>query len=480
MPQAVMPEWLERKDFPNGPWSVQIGQPVRGDAWTNAVDRVMRAPDGNDPASRVIRAHEMMHARVSPRDGFVTVTEAYPHLNPDAVRAAEEYRVNVLIGVAGFDLNELADGSELTWGKRLAESSDWNAMVTSIAAMAGTKGGNDFIKGIKSVDAELAKSIREVEKAVVAHWRNVADKYIRRTGKRGRKVLTQDAAERGAKIVGSTEVTSVHNLPNGFVKFTLPLAIMLDGLLVIDDGTGSETGMGDDSTPTMADVKEAINAGKAGHFARLIVDHDVPLTRRVDGKLGRKRIAAVSGRNPRRIDRMLIDPERRVFDRKVKGKGGMVLIDQSGSMSLSEDQLWEIITAAPGCTIIGYSHRSGTTGKPNVWILADRGKVCESIPHGRNGNGVDGPALKYAASKRRSSEPFIWVCDGLVTDGASDEYFPNLGKECAELVIKHGVHMVPTVGKGVEALRKAARGPLPTRAEGLVADARVWKDYTKA
>lgn len=481
MPQTVMPEWLERRDFPNGPWSVQIGQPVRGDAWTNTVERVMRAPDGNDPASRVIRAHEMMHARVSPKDGFVTALDAFKGLNPEALRAAEEYRVNVLIGVAGFNLGELSDGSEATWGKRLAEAKDWNAIVTSIAALAGTKGSADFIRGIKTVDAGMAKSARAVEKAVIAHWRKVADKYILGTGKRGRKALTPEAEKRGAKIIGSTEADA-HGLPRGFIRFTIPLAIMLDGLLLRDDGTLAETGKGDmtDDLMTVEDIEDIINGGKAGHFARLMVDHNVPLTRRVDGKLGRKRVAAVSGRNPRRIERLLTDPERRVFDRKIKGKGGVVIIDQSGSMSLAESELWEIIAAAPGCTVVGYSHLPGSTTTPNVWVLADRGKVCEAVRSGNSGNGVDGPALKFALSKRRNNEPVIWVCDGVVTDGQEDLWHANLGEACVRLVIANGIHMVETVQGAVEALSKAGRGSLPTTVTGMLQRTAAWRNRGRA
>lgn len=452
MTQIAMPEWLQRNDAPNGAWSVESGQPVRGDAWTDIGNRTMRVPTGTDENSRVIRAHEMMHARVSPTDGFVTASTL--GITLDALRSAEEYRVNTLIGVAGFNLDHLSDGSESTMGKRRAESNDWNSIVLDVAAMAGTKSCADYIRGLRSVDADLAKAAREVEKHVVATWTKIAKRYHRANGKRGRQVLSQSAKEAAARIIGDTNPdTSMNNLPTGFTRYTVPLARLLEGLMHHPDGGGDEA----DEKIDLKEIQETLKAGTAGTFARMILG-DLPLTRRVDGKMGRRKVASNTGRNPRRISRMMTDPERRVFDRKVKGKGGIVLIDLSGSMCLEEKDLWAIIEAAPGCTIIGYSHRSGSSSTPNVWVIADRGKVCETLPEGNGGNGVDGPAVRFAASKRRNNEPFIWVCDGMVTDGASDMPFTNLSIECVKLVNRHGIHMVRDVEQSVAALRQASRG----------------------
>lgn len=468
--EMPMPEWLARRDREMGAWTVQVGAPVRGDAWTNLTDNVMRVPVGNDGASRVIRAHEMVHARISPQ--HLIDHETRFGVSDAAIRAAEEFRVNTLVGAAGFNLDDLRDGSETQWGKRRAEANDWNGMVVDIAAMAGTKAATDYIRGVKSVNEDMSKAIREVEKAIVNEFTKIARMYVTTRG-RGRKAITDAARTKAAQHIGNTDADhGCEDLPKGYVNFTIPLARMLENMLIHPEG---ETGSDPEEAPTAEEVKDALKTS-SGKWAPMILDRDVVLGRRISGRLGRKRVAAATGKNPRRIDRMLVDPERRIFDRKVKGTGGIVVIDQSGSMHLSESDLWKIIEAAPGCTIIGYSHQPGSKDIPNVWVLAERGKVCDAIREGNGGNGVDGPAIKFAATKRRTGEAFIWVCDGMVTT-ESDGHSPALDNKAAALVIKHGIHMVYNVDGAIKALETAQTKRLPTQAVGNVACTPVWRDH---
>ena len=190
------------------------------------------------------------------------------------------------------------------------------------------------------------------------------------------------------------------------------------------------------------------------------------MTKTVRGTLGKTRTATNVGRNPRRINRMLTDPQRRVFDRTRRSTGGVVLIDQSGSMALSTEDVEKMMEASPGCTIIGYSH--GRRASSNVWVMARDGRRCETIPDGNGGNGVDGPALKFAVQQARRGEPVVWVCDGMVTS-EDDQLFDNLDQECARLVRRHKVHMVRDVDGGVKALTKVKAGKiLPTQYVGNV------------
>src|ERR1019366_7928190 len=89
-----------------------------------------------------------------------------------------------------------------------------------------------------------------------------------------------------------------------------------------------------------------------------------------------------------------------------------------------------------------YSHRPGDLGAtPNVWVLAERGRVATHCPSGNVGNGVDGPVLRWALSQRRAQESVIWVTDGQVTD-SHDHPDDALSEECAHLVLDHHVRMV--------------------------------------
>lgn len=153
-----------------------------------------------------------------------------------------------------------------------------------------------------------------------------------------------------------------------------------------------------------------------------------------------------------------------------------MLIDQSGSMRLTDGDLWRIIEAAPGCVIIGYSHEPRSQGKPNLWVLADRGQVVDTVPPSNGGNGVDGPALQFALRRRRSGEPLLWVCDGHVTD-ETDDVHSDLTEECARIVAVNNIHQVPDVDSAVKALTRAARGAvLKAAAVGPIAHSRAWRN----
>lgn len=452
-----MPEWLARRDRDNGSWTVQAGQAVRGDAWTNATERVMRVPVGGDETNRVIRAHEMTHAKVSPL--LANIGEAEEGLPSDVLRAAEEMRVNLITRAAGFDTDLLVDGSERQWGERLAGMGDHHGMATAIVAMAGTKASTAFLRGVRNVDPNMAKAIREVEKGALKFWK----KPERRSG-----------AKACAKAFGATAPVDYHGqqVPNGYVQFTLPVARFLQNAIdaLTDDGEGEGEGPVTIDEKAAGRVRQA-GSGKRGRFAPLVMDPTVSLDRSMTGRLGRKRIATNTGRNPRRLNRMLTDPQRRVFDRTIKGTGGVVVIDQSGSMSLSASAVERMMEASPGCTIIGYSHRPGTVDEPNAWVLARNGKRASKVRDGNGGNGVDGPVVRYALSIARKGEPIVWVCDGIVT-GADDGIYPNLTEECARLVRRHGIHMVDSVDEGVDALRQVGMGKrLPVRFTGPVRSA---------
>lgn len=445
---VAMPEWLDRKDVESGSWTVEQGLPVRGAAWTNISERRMTVPVGGDEASRIIRAHEMMHAKVSPvvltaeNCGRVTTASA------SAVIAAEEARVNYLVGSAGFDIDLLADGSEKITGQRMAAAgiaATWNNAVEFIMATFGTKACNTFITGVRSVDEGYAKMLR----SAVARIRKEHRKLVRSWGRE--RIASTEAPE------------SLDGITMGFHRYTVPMAELLERLMLPKMGAGG-------AEQTDEEVRrEATDRAKGrATWARLVLDKNVLLTKHLDGKIGRKRIASATGRNPRHLDRMLTDPERRVFDRRARGKGGVVVIDQSGSMSLTTEQISAMVEAAPACVIIGYSHPTRQTDKPNAWVIANRGKVAESWPEGGNGNGVDGPVVRHALTMRRTGEPFIWVCDGMVTDGEGDHYHDHLGEECAALVVKHRIHMVGTPEEAIAALRTAQSQSLPTVLTGTL------------
>lgn len=452
---SAMPEFLaQRPGTDLRSWEVEQGIAARGEAWTDLDNRRMRVPFGDDEFSRVIRAHELMHAQVSPVNG----TTAVEKLDCSRIAGvmAEEFRINTLCARQGFNMDLLADGSERKAGGRAAERDDWPGAVAFLAAVAGTKAATDYIGGVRKVNPDWASALTKVNRALI----NAAKKI-------------------GTRNLGDVRIDEESDLPIGFKTHTSKFAKIIDAAIKAGEKTVDDDELGEKvDAKTVGTMIDSI-VGKAGAFAPLALDETVALTRHVKGNLGRKRIATNVGRNPRRLHRALTDPERRVFDRTVRGQGGIILIDQSGSMSMSDEQIWDLVNTAPGCVIIGYSHAGGRyADQPNTWVLAERGRVCEEIRPGNGGNGVDGPALRFALSKRKHNEPVIWVCDGMVTDGAGDNWYDNLGEECTELVIKHGVHMVHNVSHAVQALERVKCGQrLSTLVTGYMTNTKTWQRY---
>jgi hypothetical protein len=424
------------------PWTVTPGTLRRGDAFTDLVSHRMQVPSGDDEISRCVRAHEMMHAKVSPIT--LWVPEEYGHLDHATLVAAEEFRINMLIKSAGFPVDKfLADGSEKSTGERLGVNADWNSTVLMIAAVTGTKSSRPLINGLRSTQPEWIPAVREISNQLQRLWKNST-----------RQGPTQVASTQ--PWLGSTE---------GW-RFTIRVALILQRSLVSQDDSETMTG----------DQLHQMAQGRLRRFAPLIENH-LYRPRRIEGYLNQRDTPQPTGRHPRYIERLLTDPERRVFAGRRKCPGGTVLIDQSGSMHLSDADLWRIIAAAPGCTVIGYSHHSRSEGQPNIWVLAHQGQVVADIPPGNGGNGVDGPALHFAIDRHRPGSPLIWVCDGYVTDH-QDNFASDLAEQCARIVIGHGIHQVCDVDQAVVALHQAAKGKrLPTQAVGPVRASATWTAY---
>ena len=440
---TAYPGWLDRNDMESAPWNMQEGAPIRGDAWTDIDGKRMRVPMGDDELSRAVRFHEMVHAKVSPSK--LVIPDWMSSVDPGLIAACEEVRVNILAKHAGANVDKLEDGSEKRNAELLVRGKSTSGLVNLIVSTFGTKVNGTVMRAIKATAkeldmpavAELAKSVRKVLMDETKWIRSGQEHYINRYASTEEYKIT----EHGEEVA----------IPYGY-KYTLDLARAIGRYADqpielpkwLDPKPGDKTG------------PEVSIGGDGAKFAVPIVAK-LSLTERIAGRMGRKRIATDIGSNPRRINRMLTDPERRIFDRRARGLGGVVLSDQSGSMRLDTDDIWNIIKAAPGCTIIGYSHCPGSSDIPNIWVMAENGRVVKEVPEGNGGNGVDGPALLFGISKRNKGEPFVWVCDGHVTN-AHDNQFAKLDEQCVKLVAKHNIHMTPDVEGAVKALKSIDRG----------------------
>jgi hypothetical protein len=388
-------------------WRVRTGSTRRGEASCDLLGAVLEVPLGADDTSRVVRAHELVHAAVSP----VRPVEV-PGASVRALECAEEFRVNHLLASAGFDVARLVDGSERPGGRRLAEAGEWAEAACFLLAVAGTGAEREFLAGVRAGRREWLGALRAIR----------------------RRVEEIAASWPGRLVVDTSLDESGH--PRGYLATTAELA-----RLVSAAGAARPP---EDPTSLRAFARSLRPGGRrppSGRFAEAILG-ELELVAGPVRPLARHRRPASSGPVLVRPGRLLTDPRRRAFTRPGRGGGGVVVVDCSGSMELRAEELGAVLAAAPGALVVAYSHRPGDlTGSPNLWVVADRGRRATTWPAGQVGNGVDGPALSFALGRRRAGEAVIWVTDGQVTD-SNDHPDPALTDECARLVRRHGVRLV--------------------------------------
>jgi hypothetical protein len=184
--------------------------------------------------------------------------------------------------------------------------------------------------------------------------------------------------------------------------------------------------------------------------------YDTPRNIPLPAKLrGRTKKPSARGKVLRHANRWALD--KRVFSSPLSGVSGTVLIDQSGSMSLSDETIVMMMRLLPAVTIagycgIGFTHE-GRSYEGSIAILAQDGKRCheryfasfpENIQHGtsRGGsNSVDLAALTWLAQQ---SKERIWISDGGVTGyyadaaglpkGSSELFSSTIFNQCIEVV----------------------------------------------
>lgn len=465
MKHIAEPEWLGRKDVENGEWQVEDCEPRRGIPATSIVTKEMRAPAQDTEQARVIRAHEMVHAKVSPAGEW----EQWQKRNiasKEALIAVEELRVNYLCKKAGFDVEQyLTDGGETADGERLACTNDWKQAVYMAVATAGTASNKPFLNGVRRHNRLWGAALLDISK---------------------RALKEMDKAN-ATRRLGSTEVHERTGLaPYGFF-FTEKIAEWIDRLAGMEppqeqseeqEGSDSQDGSSEEgekgvkrehsnkniSANAEKELKEKLRSitpdrmnGSVPYWGELVVDN-LPKPIVAKGGIGKKKSVSNIGRSPRRLHRYMTDPQRRIFDTKRKGLGGVVIVDASGSMALTRDDIVKILEASPGVTVIAYSQMDNDCKTPNCWILADKGRMVDEVPEMGRGNGVDYPALEFGLKRRQhSSAPIIWVTDGGVC-GPNQGYSEILANQCTKLCLEKRIIVADEVKEVVGILNRLDKG----------------------
>jgi hypothetical protein len=461
-------------------WKVDEVRAIRGEPCTNIVTREMKVPTDDDPLARAIRAHEMVHAKVSPANDWGKWIDRKIATHQSMV-VVEELRVNYLCQKAGFDVkSDLADGGEMADGERLGATEDWVGAVQMAVATAGTASNKLFLNGIRRHKREWGAILLDISKRAVKEMKK-ADKY---------------------RNLASTEIdTSSGLFPMGFVH-TERLAEWVDRLCAkspeqiaeekekarrereeaklrkalgqdadeaegeegeASEGTGRHSNKGitpndkgkDDGNPYKG-ITSSNATYRVAEWQKLNIEF-MPMPILSKGNLGKRRVASNMGMRPRRMHRMITDPQMRIFDKVVRGTGGVVIIDGSGSMSFSREQLTKIIENAPGATVAVYTDR-GDSNMTNLWVVAHKGKMVNELPSVGQGNGVDFPAIEWGVKQKQTSRsPIVWVTDGGVC-GKNGNFEAVLAMQCINFCKKNNIIVVPHVDEAVEQLKNLKFG----------------------
>lgn len=431
-------------------WKVESGTTNRGDAWTDFTAHTIRVPSDTSPTARVIRTHELTHARISPNtQEQLDAVSRRNGLSVDALIASEEFRVNTVTKLLGFDTDLLQDGSEKRTGESLAKQDTieaHNAVINFGVGLAGTKAFRTFVAGLKAGGKpEWAKEIQDLQKEVKKIVRNA------------------DSSE-----LGSTYGESLYDpiagvdveVPYGFARYTARLAKAVQNYYAVKPEPASGNGASGIEVPV---------GYRTAQFAPLVFDETIKRNKPVKGHLHRRKTAMTTGKRVLYPQRAITDPQKRVFGQKVRSSGGIIVVDISGSMEISNDELNKILDLAPSSIVVAYSHKRGSQGIANAWVLAERGKRVETLPPiGNVGNGVDGPILEWAISKRKGNEPIIWVCDGQVTDGANDHGHEELTEVCGRIVAKHKITQANDVDGAIKLLQSPSKARSSKKVYGRV------------
>jgi hypothetical protein len=453
-------EYGSRVDFSAGILAV----PLTGDSWAQ-----------REQLTRLIES------RISPTDDrLYDVVASSSSIPKSVLKIAEQARIRATVKPFA-ELKELPDeinGSEKKRGQRYATagtSKYWDEAVQFTVQNYGTKSFASFNSGVRSVNPEWSKLLDKLSKRLVKQL----DRYT--PDQLGSTTLYQY----GNDVVGPygfNHTMRIASIVSEYASsgFRLPEVIKRE-VEEREDKKAEEYGketqdengkLIHDKSPLIDDLPEDFEfpTDDRGQFAELIIDDTLPLPVEVNGYLKRRRRPSQHGRSISNLSRLLTDPERRIFSNKVRVKGGIVVIDISGSMSLSQSDIESIVEAAPSAIIIAYSHCRD--GEPNAWIFAKRGWRVKEIPNvGGQGNGVDGPVLTWAIAQRHSGEQIIWVCDGHVTT-KNDGYNQALTIQCAKLVKKHRIIMVPSVKEAVQGFNS---GKVINKPAGPIRDALLGK-----
>jgi len=430
------PELVEALPHPD-PYSIidTIGKPwLPTNGMTSIKDRKILVPlvEG----ARSVALHELAHVKFSPK--------RLPKVDFDVryLMAVEDARINLGLVWIGLPVN-LSEG-EIAQVARLARQDlaerDLLAFVLRAIAAQGTNAEETILR-------ELGIQPPAVRDLAYRTIRQVRIALLRARRARKAPVASFRVARRLAAEISRDLEPELERM--GFPR-RLPFPLAL---------AGAGCCLGHGHAGTHAPGRGRKGKGGEGEGApedcpsgemRVVVaalPHCSPNPRGVGRGRGR---ATEEGALPRYLHRWPLD--RAIFRRRAHVRGGTVLVDTSGSMSLDAAGVDSILMASSGAALVAIY--SGTEKAGELRIVARDGRRADPkdlVPFGR-GNIIDEPALEWLA---RQGGPRLWISDGGVT-GVGDTTSAALQRRCKEIVERSGIRRVKTVAEAAAFLARGA------------------------
>jgi hypothetical protein len=386
-------------------------------------DRVMMIPLDNTPEALFLRAHEQGHAAITPAQSAAVVAKKH-NVSHTALQVCEDSRVHAYLMRCGIPLH--GGLSELE-AARFAHGIRDNVRDVA-AALVSSHSTGDYGRMMAALRVECAAAdgMGEAVLETVAKYAAVVVRRVRQPPR------------------GNARPTCVSS--RGFVKSTVPAARMFDEYFGTPDSPGLVSRPESPGDPEEGVDKqfEKYDRRRDSKGETRWGDVDgiraVPMeSPRASKRWGKDRAWRDEGAAPVAVHRWPIDG--RMFAQRRAAPGGTVLVDVSGSMSLSTDDVERIVSAAPAATVAVYA---GHYSRGGIRIVARRGRVATAdtlaatVRDLGGGNVVDGPALQWLA---KQAEPRIWVSDGQVT-GLGEEMSRELLVDAFQIVRRGGIQRV--------------------------------------
>lgn len=353
----------------------------------------MIVPMGDNEVERLIRVHEMTHISITPLDEVDEILTDHI-VDEQVLNLCEDARVHSQMGRLGFDTHGM-DG--VLTPKELEEmaTKSHQAILASLAVAMHHTG--EFHR----LERAVIDSGDEERQAVFEYGKELSEYWIHSQLELPSFDTVVEMAKEIQKYLGDPNEPPPPRPP-------VPPQ-MLPSLAAKPD---PETELPALEMPPST-KRPVPNAGKGPWQSCMFEEPPRPLKFPAKMRGRNKRKPAQRGRRLHRLGRLYTDGY--VFaDRPRTKGGGAILIDTSGSMSLTPDDVLMLCVAYPGGIIASYSS-SGHQGY--LRIIAKNGKrvTDDMLATPGPGNGVDGPALDWLATQ---PGPRYWISDAGVEGGA--------------------------------------------------------------